>query len=128
MLNVECLPTGVGGRVSVGENTTAPTPNPRLPTPVGKHSTLLLFVLLTSCITITPKTQHASPTATVIPNVPSQHWGIESCGAGSLSTVLQHYGDATTMQSWDAALPKTRGGVLTIDMLLAARKAGFDAQ
>jgi len=25
-------------------------------------------------------------------------------------------------------LPKTRGGVMTIDMLLAARKAGFDAQ
>ena len=32
------------------------------------------------------------------------------------------------MQSWDATLPKTHGGVLTIDMLLAARKAGFDAQ
>jgi tetratricopeptide (TPR) repeat protein len=64
----------------------------------------------------------------VIPNVPEQHWGIESCGAGSLSTVLQHYGDATTMQSWDATLPKTRGGVLTIDMLIAARNAGFDAQ
>ncbi|HEX7677475.1 MAG TPA: hypothetical protein VF713_05080, partial [Thermoanaerobaculia bacterium] len=96
-----------------------------------QHSTLLflsLLLTLTSCITITPKTQHASPTATVIPNVPAQHWGIESCGAGSLSTVLQHYGDATTMQSWDATLPKTRGGVLTIDMLLAARKAGFEAQ
>lgn len=95
-----------------------------------QHSTFTLFLalLLTSCITTTPKTQHTSPTATVIPNVPMHHWGIESCGAGSLSTVLQHYGDATTMQSWDASLPKTRGGVLTIDMLLAARKAGFDAQ
>jgi len=93
-----------------------------------QHSTLLLLVLLTGCITVTPKTQHASPTATVIPNVRAQKWGIESCGAGSLSTVLQHYGNTTTMQSWDATLPKTHGGVLTIDMLLAARKAGFDAQ
>jgi TolA-binding protein len=93
-----------------------------------QHSTLLLLVVLTGCITVTPKTQHASPTATVIPNVPEQHWGIESCGAGSLSTVLQHYGNTASMQSWDATLPKTHGGVLTIDMLLAARKAGFDAQ
>jgi tetratricopeptide (TPR) repeat protein len=89
---------------------------------------LTILLTLTSCITITPKTQNASPTATVIPNVPMQSWGIEECGAGSLSTVLQHYGDPTTMQSWDASLPKTRGGVLTIDMLLAARRAGFDAQ
>jgi predicted negative regulator of RcsB-dependent stress response len=64
----------------------------------------------------------------VIPNVPLQHWGIESCGAGSLSTVLQHYGDATTMRAWDDTFPRTRGGVLTIDMLIAARKSGFDAQ
>ena len=85
-------------------------------------------MILTGCITVTPKTQHASNTATVIPNVPEQHWGIESCGAGSLSTVLQHYGNTTTMQAWDATLPKTHGGVLTIDMLLAARKAGFDSQ
>ena len=85
-------------------------------------------MILTACITVTPKTQPASPTATVIPNVPAQTWGIESCGAGSLSTVLQHYGNTTTMQTWDATLPKTRGGVLTIDMLLAARKSGFDAQ
>lgn len=90
--------------------------------------TLLFAILLTSCITITPRTQRTSPTATVIPNMPTQHWGIESCGAGSLSTVLQHYGDTTTMNAWDATLPKTRGGVLTIDMLIAARKAGFDAQ
>ena len=100
---------------------------PRLPGSI-QHLTVFLLILLTSCITITPKSQPASPTATVIPNVPTQHWGIESCGAGSLSTVLQHYGDSTTMKTWDTSLPKTRGGVLTIDMLIAARSAGFDAQ
>ena len=92
---------------------------------------LALFFLalpIASCVTWTPRSAHTSPAATVIPNMPMQKWGIESCGAGSLSTVLQHYGDPTTMQQWDAALPKTRGGVMTVDMLLAARQKGFDAQ
>jgi len=60
--------------------------------------------------------------------MPMLKWGIESCGAGSLATVLQHYGDPTPMQQWDSTLPKMRGGVMTIDMLLAARSKGFDAQ
>lgn len=88
----------------------------------------LLAVVLTSCATITPRSQSASSAASVIPNVPMLAWGIESCGAGSLSTVLQHYGDATPLETWDSTLPKTRGGVLTIDMLVAARQKGFDAQ
>ncbi len=77
---------------------------------------------------MTPRSKAPSPTASVIPNVPMLKWGIESCGAGSLATVLQHYGDPTTMEQWDASLPKIRGGVMTIDMLLAARQKGFDAQ
>lgn len=72
--------------------------------------------------------RQASTTATVIPNVPMQKWGIESCGAGSLSSVLQHYGDPTTMNEWQAKLPKTRGGVMSIDLVLAARQQGFDAE
>lgn len=31
------------------------------------------------------------------------------------------------MAEWDAALPKTRGGVMSIDLVLAARERGFDA-
>jgi len=89
--------------------------------------TTFTFTLL-SCATVTPRSQPVSSAAQVIPNVPTQSWGIESCGAGSLSTVLQHYGDTTTLESWDATLPKTRGGVLTIDMLVAARQKGFEAQ
>ena len=83
---------------------------------------------LTSCITITPRSAKTSAEAVAIPNMPMQKWGIESCGAGSLSTVLQHYGDPTTMASWDATLPKTRGGVMTIDLLIAARQKGYDAK
>ena len=77
---------------------------------------------------MTPRSKAPSQAATVIPQVPLLKWGIESCGAGSLATVLQHYGDPTSMQQWDSTLPKTRGGVMTIDLLLAARQKGFDAQ
>lgn len=98
---------------------------------VNRASCILLFllsILAAGCVTPTPRSAHASPAATAIPGMPMLRWGIESCGAGSLATVLQHYGDPTTMQQWDAILPKTRGGVLTIDLLLAARQKGFDAQ
>jgi Flp pilus assembly protein TadD len=90
---------------------------------------IALTLLLSACATMfTPRTQHASSTAATIPNMPMLKWGIESCGAGSLATVLQHYGDDTSMNDWDASLPKTHGGVLTIDLLIAARKKGFDAR
>jgi tetratricopeptide (TPR) repeat protein len=56
-----------------------------------------------------------------------QKWDIKSCGAGALSAVLQHYGDPVSMAEWDAKLPKTRGGVMSIDLVLAARERGFDA-
>lgn len=89
---------------------------------------LPIALLLTSCVYWTPMSQRATSTAYVIPDVPMQTWDIKSCGAGVLSAVLQHYGDATTMQEWDAALPKTRGGVMSIDLVLAARQKGFDAR
>jgi tetratricopeptide (TPR) repeat protein len=88
---------------------------------------LAVALLLESCITITPRSAKNSAAATVIPDMPMQTWGIESCGAGALSTVLQHYGDPTTMQALDASLPKTRGGVMTVDLLIAARQRGFEA-
>ncbi len=77
---------------------------------------------------MTPRSKAHSPSANVIPNVPMLKWGIESCGAGSLATVLEHYGDPKTLQQWDDSLPKMRGGVMTVDMLIAARQKGFDAQ
>jgi len=85
-------------------------------------------LLLPSCVYWTPSSKHPTTSAKVIPNVPLQKWDIESCGAGSLSTVLQHYGDPTSMDEWDRTLPKTRGGVLSIDLVLAARQKGFDSR
>ena len=89
---------------------------------------LLLPLLLTSCVYWTPMSRDVSSTANVIPNVPMQRWDIKSCGAGALSSVLQHYGDSTTMDEWQETLPKTRGGVMSIDLVLAARQKGFDAR
>ena len=84
--------------------------------------------LLAGCVTWTPRSRKTSSAAVTVPNMPMEKWGVESCGAGSLSTILRHYGDPTSMKEWDATLPKIRGGVLTIDMLLAARQKGFDAR
>jgi len=89
---------------------------------------LLLPLSLTACVYWTPRSASPTTSALVIPNVPMQHWGIESCGAGSLSSVLQHYGDTTTMAQWDATLPKTHGGVMSIDLVLAARQKGFESK
>jgi hypothetical protein len=85
-------------------------------------------LLLTSCVYWTPMSRNVSSSATVIPNVPLQKWDITSCGAGSLSAVLQHHGDTKSMDEWQAELPKTRGGVMSIDLVLAARKRGFESE
>lgn len=84
-------------------------------------------LLLSSCVYWTPMSHQASPQAVVLPNVPMQRWDIKSCGAGSLSAVLQSHGDAKTMAEWDRDLPKTRGGVMSIDLVHAARSRGFEA-
>lgn len=106
----------------------------------GEHATVLarfvlvslcllpVTLLLSSCVFWTPMSRTPTPNASVVENVPMQKWDIKSCGAGALSTVLQHYGDPTTMEDWQATLPKTRGGVMSIDLVLAARQKGFDAK
>ena len=93
-----------------------------------RHLVALPLLLAASCITWTPRSRPITAAATVIPNVPLQRWGIESCGAGSLSTVLEHYGDSVTLVELDRSMPKMRGGVLSLDMLIEARKRGFAAQ
>lgn len=93
-----------------------------------KRAPLLLLLTTMSCVFWTPASRRTGVDARVIPNVPTQHWDIKSCGAGSLSSVLQHYGDTTTMREWNDSLRKTRGGVMSIDMVIAARQKGFDAR
>jgi len=88
---------------------------------------LPIALLMTSCVYWTPRSHAPTAAATIIDNVPRQKWDIKSCGAGALSSVLQHYGDPIPMEEWDAKLPKTRGGVMSIDLVLGARQRGFDA-
>ena len=87
----------------------------------------LAALLLTSCVYWTPRSHAPGTAASVVENVPMQQWDIKSCGAGALSAVLQHHGDPVSMEEWDAKLPKTRGGVMSIDLVLAARERGYDA-
>ena len=84
--------------------------------------------LATSCVYWTPMSHTPSPSAMVLENVPMQKWDIKSCGAGALSSVLQHHGDPITMDEWQEKLPKTRGGVMSIDLVLAARERGFESR
>lgn len=86
-----------------------------------------IAMLMTSCVYWTPRSHAPTTAATVIENVPTHKWDIKSCGAGALSSILQHYGDPVSMPEWDAKLPKTRGGVMSIDLVLAARQRGFDS-
>lgn len=87
-----------------------------------------LLVATTSCVAWTPRSLRTSPQAIVLEPMPVQSWGIQSCGAGALSSVLQHHGDPLTMAEWDERLPRTRGGVMSVDMIIAARQRGFDAE
>jgi len=88
----------------------------------------LLLLFANACVYWTPRSQAPTTSAFVIEKVPTQKWDILSCGAGALSSVLQHYGDPASMDEWQARLPKTRGGVTSIDLVLAARERGFDAR
>jgi hypothetical protein len=89
---------------------------------------LLTPLMLSGCVFWTPRSLTPSSSAVVLTHVPAETWDITSCGAGALSAVLRHHGDPTTMAEWDRALPKIRGGVLSVDLLIAARERGFDAR
>ncbi len=65
----------------------------------------------------------------MLEGVPVRAFGAERCGAGSLSAVLAFYGDDVSIDDLDATLPKAaNGGVLSLDLVLAARQRGFDAR
>jgi Flp pilus assembly protein TadD len=69
------------------------------------------------------------PQAHVLTGVPVRSFGIQSCGAGSLSAVLSYHGQPVTLEELDAVLPKGRNeGVLTLDLVLEARRRGYDAR
>lgn len=92
---------------------------------------LLLLVTAAGCVRVTtaPRSRPAGPEAQVVAGVPVLTFGIERCGAGSLSAVFAAYGDSVGIEELDAKLPKAaNGGVTTIDLILEARRRGYDAR
>ncbi|HEX6203067.1 MAG TPA: tetratricopeptide repeat protein [Thermoanaerobaculia bacterium] len=92
---------------------------------------VLLVAAAGGCVRVTtaPRSRPAGPEARVVAGVPVATFGLERCGAGSLSTVLAAYGDTVPIEELDALLPKAaNGGVTSIDLLLEARRRGYDAR
>lgn len=88
-----------------------------------------LALLLTGCLTMPPRSRTPAAGAVVLDEVPVREFGVDRCGAGSLSSVLAYFGDPIPMEELDARLPKSDdNGVITLDMILAARDRGFDAR
>lgn len=67
--------------------------------------------------------------ALVLEGVPLTEFDAQTCGAASLAAVLTYWGVETPIEELDETLPKAKnGGVLSLDLLLAARQRGFTAE
>jgi tetratricopeptide (TPR) repeat protein len=62
-----------------------------------------------------------------VPTGPPRTFAEDRCGAGSLAALLNVLGDPATEQQLEEELPKVKGGVLSLDLVLAARRRGFEA-
>lgn len=79
-------------------------------------------------MTLTPRSRSPSAEAHILEQVPVRAFGDDRCGPGSLSLVLNANGDPVSEADLAASLPRAPGGgVLSVDLLLAARQRGFDA-
>ncbi len=90
---------------------------------------LAVTLAAAGCVTVAPRSRPVSDQARVLPGVPVETYPLMRCGAGSLSTVLTYLGEPVTLDALDATLPKADGGgVLSLDLVLAARRRGWDAR
>ena len=88
----------------------------------------LTLAWLCGCVSLAPRSGTPSPEARVVPGVTLATFQEDRCGPGSLSLVLRAHGDAVSAHDLEALLPEKPGrGVLSVDLLLAARGRGFDA-
>jgi tetratricopeptide (TPR) repeat protein len=88
----------------------------------------LSLALLHGCASLAPRSRPASPQARVVPGVSIRVFDEDACGPGSLALVLNVHGDAVSAGELAKQLPTAPGGgVLSVDLLLAARQHGFDA-
>lgn len=90
---------------------------------------LALVFLFSGCVMLQPRSKDTSSAAKVLEGASLRRFTVEECGAGSLSVVLNYLGDPVSQEELQVELPKAgNGGVLSIDLLLAARRRGFDAE
>jgi PAS domain-containing protein len=81
-----------------------------------------------SCVASAPRSRTPSGSARVVPGVPPGVFEEDRCGPGSLALVLAAHGASVTAHELVRTLPEAPGrGVLSVDMLIAARERGFDA-
>lgn len=88
---------------------------------------LVVFVAAGGCASLPPRSLPPDPSAHVIEHVPIRTFEEDRCGSSSLALVLNVAGDAVTEDQLAASLPQGRRGVLSVDLMLAARHRGFDA-
>ena len=89
---------------------------------------LVLVLTLLSCACLGLRRAEPPPTGTALTldGVPRLAFGTDRCASGALASVLAFYGSAESQESLDATLPKTaEGGVLSLDLMLAARTRGY---
>jgi tetratricopeptide (TPR) repeat protein len=88
--------------------------------------TLVLALLSSACLGLRRAEPVPAHGGLMLDGVPRIVFGTERCGPGALASVLAFYGDQESPESLDATLPKTReGGVLSLDLMLAARARGY---
>jgi tetratricopeptide (TPR) repeat protein len=89
---------------------------------------LVAIVTLPACVSLAPRPREPGPEARVVAGVGVHRFEDDRCGPGSLALVLGAHGDQVSDQDLAAVLPDVAGrGVLSVDLLLAARRRGFDA-
>jgi len=75
-----------------------------------------------------PRSRTPSPAASVVEHVPVRTFEDDNCGPGSLSVLLNALGDPVSESELVSEVPRAPGGgVLSVDLLLAARQHGFEA-
>jgi tetratricopeptide (TPR) repeat protein len=83
---------------------------------------------LSACAARAPQSHAPDAGARVVLSGPPLRFLEDRCGPGSLVAVLNGLGDPVTEPELAAAMPKAPGGgVLSLDLVLAARHRGFEA-
>lgn len=88
-----------------------------------------LFLLSGACITTKPRSQAPTSASEIVQGIPVRTWGDNTCGSAALSAVLNRLGDPVTEAELDRIFKKGKfGGVVSIDLLIEARRRGYEAK